>query len=105
MPRAFLPLMAVAGHYGLQDPEPADNSWHECVQQLSPDRRVYGEIERRVQLRANMRLAQPNNRVILIKGIHRLEVGLMKIRPPKSVINFQINLSSSLVSMPRHGSG
>src|SRR5881392_590787 len=56
MPRAFLPLMAVPGHYGLQNPEPADNSWRECVQQLSPDRRVYGEIERRVQLRANMRL-------------------------------------------------
>src|SRR5437016_1628050 len=55
MPRAFLSLMAVAGRYGLQNLEPADNSWRECAQQLSRDRTMYGEAERRVQVRANTR--------------------------------------------------
>src|SRR5439155_8551044 len=56
MLQAFLSLMAVAERYGLRTPELADNSWRECAQQLSPDRRVYGEVERRVQVRANARL-------------------------------------------------
>src|SRR6266550_5069593 len=57
MPRAFLSLTAVAGHYGLQNLQLADNSWRECTRPLSPDRRVYGEVEHRIQVTANTHLA------------------------------------------------
>ena len=60
MLRAFLSPTAIAGHYGLQNPEPADNSWRECARQLSRGRRVYGEVERQVQVRANARLTLQN---------------------------------------------
>src|SRR2546426_11549857 len=56
MPQAFVSLMAVAGRCWLQNPGLADNCWRECFRQLSPDRKAYGEAERRVQVRASTHL-------------------------------------------------
>src|ERR1700733_3696780 len=48
-----LPLRRAQGRCARQSLELVDRSSLECAQQLSPDRRGYGEAERRVQGRAN----------------------------------------------------